>query len=56
MNIFLTLLGCALGLWLDVLLYRWLRKRWPTVAVLLALAWAASWLVQLYRIYNRRTL
>ncbi len=53
-----ALLLLAMGflfLWLDVLTYRWLRKRWPTFAKVVLVFWLLNLVVTLYRLVNRKT-
>lgn len=39
-----VLMALALGLvlWIDYIIYNWLKRRWPTLAKLLLLFWVLS--------------
>jgi uncharacterized membrane protein YqjE len=55
MRILLILAAGAVGLWVDVLFYRWVKSRWPTVARVLLVCWVLSSVVTIYRLWRSRT-
>ena len=50
----LILAAAALGFWIQVLVYRWVKRRWPTVAKVLLALWLLNSAWQLYRLATGR--